>query len=309
MDLKLLEAFRAVIDNQSVTGAARVLGVTQPTVSAQISRLEAQVGFNLFDRVGGRLRASEKGRCFYNEVCTTLRAVDQLGHVADSIRCNGSENVAVASHPSASISLLPQVIAELLAKRPRAHVHMINRTSEEVRAIFEAGGADIAIAEWPIHMQGVEPRRYEVECVAVVPRGHALAGRQIITPRDLSDEPFVAMSESRLIGHRIRSGFEGAGAKFAPVLESEYFSAICCLVATGCGVSVVDRWSAETFGPMGLASLPFVPRIGYEIGVYRRPASVPAPLVDDIMQLIGMRIGGESTRVGAATAPTMEFGA
>ena len=50
MDIKLLEAFRKVVETRSVTEAATILGVTQPAVSAQLSRLEAVVGFSLFSR-------------------------------------------------------------------------------------------------------------------------------------------------------------------------------------------------------------------------------------------------------------------
>ena len=56
MDVRLLEAFRAVVDHRSVTAAAGAMGVTQPAVSTQIARLEEMVGFALFERSGGRLK-------------------------------------------------------------------------------------------------------------------------------------------------------------------------------------------------------------------------------------------------------------
>lgn len=286
MDVKLLEAFRAVMENQSVTGAAKVLGLTQPAVSTQIARLEMQVGFELFERIGGRLKATGRGRRFYEEVRTVLGSIEKLGTVAANIRSGATETLVVASHPGASISLLPPVVARLLADRPRARVRMINRTSEEVVAIFEAGGADIGIAEWPLHLQGVELRRHALACVAILPEGHRLAERARIAPADLSGEPFVAMSETRLIGHRVRGVFGEAGAHFAPVAESEYFSTICGLVAAGCGVSVVDKLSATSFAPMGLVARPFDAPIRYHIGVFRRNVTAPTPLSDDLLGLI-----------------------
>src|SRR6185437_7231050 len=61
MDVKLLEAFRAVVDSRSVTAAAQALGITQPAVSGQIAKLEESVGFPLFERAGGRLRRRTAG--------------------------------------------------------------------------------------------------------------------------------------------------------------------------------------------------------------------------------------------------------
>jgi len=286
MDVKLLETFNAVMEAQSMTGAARLLGLTQPAVSTQVARLEVQLGFSLFERVNGRLKASDRGRVFHREVRNVLGRIEKLGEDAKSIRAGVSENIVVASHPSASISLMPSVVKELLELRPKARVKMINRTSEEVRSIFETGVADVAIAEWPIHIPNIELRRYVVPCVAIHPLDHPLADLDVITPADTSGMPFIAMPDTRLIGHQIRSAFVEAGAAFTPVTESEYFSSICGLVAAGCGVSVVDRWSAETFRPLGLAVKRFEPFIGYEIGVFRRNSDSPNLLVDELIDVI-----------------------
>ncbi|MEO1468668.1 MAG: LysR substrate-binding domain-containing protein [Pseudomonadota bacterium] len=284
MDVKLLEAFRAVMDNQSVTGAARILGLTQPAVSAQIARLEAQIGFELFERTGGRLKATEQGRRFYGEVRTVLESLNALGKTVSNIRSGETEALTVASHPGSSTSLMPGVVARLLDRQPSARLSLINRTSEEVARIFEAGGADVGIAEWPIHIQGVELRRYEIPCVAIVPSADPLAGRESLTPADLSGRPFIAMSETRLIGHRIRGLFGDCGAQYSPIADSEYFSTICGLVAAGCGVSIVDRISAVSLQPLGLAIRRFEPALKYEIGVFRR--AIPTPLSDRLLGLI-----------------------
>lgn len=307
MDIRLLESYRAVMDTQSVTRAAGLLGVTQPAVSAHISRLEAEIGFALFERTGGRLKPTVEGRRFYGEVRNALGTFDRLGQVAASIRSGGTESLVVASHPSASISILPAVVAQLLARRPDARIRMINRTSEEVRAIFEAGLPDIGIAEWPLHVPGGELTRYEVDCVAVLPAGHPAAAHRAVTPALLATAPFIAMPGTRLIGHRIRCAFNDAGVQYAPVAESEYFSTICAMVAAGCGVSVVDRWSAETFRASGVEVRAFEPGIRYEIGVVRRAGPAPSPLASDLLQLLDARLSARPAGAGPAeTAPPVE---
>ena len=295
MDIKLLETFNAVMEAQSMTGAARLLGLTQPAISTQIARLEAQLGFPLFERVNGRLKASDQGRVFHREVRNVLGRIEKLGEDAKSIRAGVIENIVVASHPSASISLMPSVVKELLELRPKSRVRMINRTSEEVRSIFETGVADVAIAEWPIHIPNIELRRYVVPCVAILPADHPLAKLDAITPADASGIPFIAMPDTRLIGHRIRSAFVEAGASFTPAAESEYFSAICGLVAAGCGISIVDKWSAETFRPLGLAVKRFEPFIGYEIGVFRRSSDSPNLLVDELIEVIDRQLSTKAS--------------
>ena len=290
MDVKLLETFRAVIETQSMTGAAKLLGLTQPAISTQIARLEAQIGFPLFERVNGRLKASRQGRLFYAEVRHALGMIERLARDAEGIRKGITESVTIASHPSASISILPPVVAELRRRRPLARVRMINRSSEEVRAIFEAGGADVAIAEWPIHIPDIDLRRYKVPCVAILPRDHALTRLPEITPADLAGLPMVGMQVSRLIGHQVQSAFVENDLEYDPVVVNEYFSSICALVTSGCGIGIVDQWSAQMFEPLGLAIRPFKPTIMYEIGVFARPQATPTPIFDEVVALIDQRL-------------------
>ena len=290
MDIKLLEAFRTVMENRSVTGAARVLGLTQPAVSAQIARLQAVVGFQIFERVGGRLKPTAEGRQFHREVMRALGMIDRLQQTAEIIRTGTAGKVVIASHPSASISLLPELMARFSARHPSATVKMINRTSEEVRGMFEVASVDVGIAELPIDLAGVELRKYVVECVVILPRGHPLAEQEIVTALDLSGLPFVGMAQGRLIGHRIRSAMVDSGAEFRMVAEVEYFSSICGMVAAGLGVSVVDCWSAHTFRSLDLEVRRLAPAIDYEIGVFFSAERAPTRLARTILDMLDEKL-------------------
>src|SRR5258708_11986361 len=78
MDVRLLEAFRAVVDHRSVTAAAGAMGVTQPAVSTQIAKLEEMVGFALFERSGGRLKPTSEAMLFYAEAMRVPGQFDRL---------------------------------------------------------------------------------------------------------------------------------------------------------------------------------------------------------------------------------------
>lgn len=286
MDVKLLEAFRTVMDNRSVTQAAAILKVTQPAVSAQIARLEAQVGFDLFERTGGRLKPTSEGRQFYAEAMHALGMIDRLEQVSSGIRNGRAGSIIIASYPVASVSILPELVARFGADHPDAVVRMINRTSEEVRSIFEASSVDIGMTIIPVDIPGVEVRKYVVPTVAVMPKGHPAAEKRVITPADFSGLPFVSMSQTRLVGHQIRSAFIDTGAKFHMVVECEYYSSICSMVANGLGVSVVDCWSALTFRSQGLEVRPFEPAIDTEIGVFFHATKAQSKLTRDFLELL-----------------------
>src|SRR5258706_8645511 len=122
MDIRLLEAFRAVVDFGSVTHGGASLGVTQPAVSAQIARLESELGFSLFTRAGNRLRPTADAIAFRAEVDRTLDRIDDLGRAAEHIRQGQVGSLMVASHPMAGVSLLPPVIAVFARQRPNVRV-------------------------------------------------------------------------------------------------------------------------------------------------------------------------------------------
>src|SRR5258707_3184016 len=136
MDVRLLEAFRAVVDHRSVTAAAGAMGVTQPAVSTQIARLEETIGFALFERSGGRLKPTPEGLLFYAEASRVLGEVDRLQAATAQIREGQSGRLVIASHPSASISLLPGLVAEFLAGRPEVSVRLVSRHSDVVSQLL-----------------------------------------------------------------------------------------------------------------------------------------------------------------------------
>jgi len=282
LDATLLISFRAVIENGTVTRAASILGITQPAVSARIAKLEQDLGFRLFERDGGNsLRATAKGLEFLEAAKPALAHLDRLGLTAERLRTGATGTLVVASHPSASISILPGVVSEFRTRIPDVAVKMINRTSEEVRAFFEASVVDLGIAEMPVDLANVERRRYAIDLVAILPVGHRATARSLLSPNYLAGLPFVSMATSRTIGHQIRSAVAEGGGTFDKVIEAEYFSTICALVAAGQGISVVDPWSARMFRHLGLVSRPLFPPIHYDIAIFfraDRPLAEPAQL-------------------------------
>jgi DNA-binding transcriptional LysR family regulator len=285
MDLRLLEAFKAVMETRSVTQAANITGVTQPAVSAQIAKLEEIIGFRLFDRFAGRLTPTNDGLTFYIEAIKVIGGIAQLERSVESIKKGNLGRLVIASNPSAGISLLPQLVAEFRAEHPNVAVKLITRNSEVVRSLFPSQLCDIGIAELPIDYQGITTIKYRLRCMAIVSKGHALAARSVITPADLSGLPFFAISRERVSHHALRNAFAEAGAEFNVIGEAELFASICGLVAAGGGVSVVDPWSAKSWGPE-IVVRPFEPHIPYEIGVFhaadRRPSTISAEFLSAV---------------------------
>jgi DNA-binding transcriptional LysR family regulator len=286
MDVRLLEAFRAVVDHRSVTAAAGAMGVTQPAVSTQIARLEEAIGFALFERSGGRLKPTPEGMLFYAEATRVLGEVDRLQAATAQIREGQAGRLAIASHPWAAISLLPRLVSQFLAERPGVSVRMISRHSDVVSQLLPSESFDIGIAELPIDEASVTVARYQMRCVAILPPRHALASRKLLTPKLLADHPMVAPARALQLPPKINAVFAAAGVPISAVVEAEFLASLCGLVAAGTGWSLVDPLSAESFSHLGLVARPFEPAVLYEIGVFHRRDREPSMLAAAFLELL-----------------------
>ena len=84
MNLRQLEAFRATLRSGSITGAAKLLAISQPSVTRLIKELERSVGFPLFVRSGRGLASTVDGRRFGDAVQSMFTGTDKLRETADA---------------------------------------------------------------------------------------------------------------------------------------------------------------------------------------------------------------------------------
>lgn len=284
IDPRLLEAFRSVLDSGSITQAAASLGLTQPAVSAQIARLESDIGFALFVRSGNRVRPTAEAMAFREEVEQTLTKIGDLSRVAEQIRAGEVGSLTIASHPMAGVTLLPPVVAAFARERPNIKVELFVRNSDLVRGMFPSRSYDIGIAELPVDPSGLTITRYRIGCVAIMPKDHPLTACDVITPELMSGHPFVGMSRLWTAYHLVEKVFADADARLNVVASSELFAAICVMVANGIGISIVDRASALQFQSAGLEIRPFRPQVLYDIAVFHAVDPSPSMLARNFLR-------------------------
>ena len=142
MNWNLLRAFLAVVDAGSLTGGARLLAISQPTLSRQIADLEETVGVALFERVarGLRLTAAGEALIWHTRQMQTaaqsvsLAALGQTQQLAGTVRLTASE--------MSSAYVLPTIIAKLRLTHPEIQIELL--ASNRIENLLERQ-ADIAI--------------------------------------------------------------------------------------------------------------------------------------------------------------------
>ncbi len=285
MRIRQLECFRTLMIHGTMTRAAELLNISQPAISSTIANLEHETGLRLFVRKGGRLQPTPEARLFFVEAERALEAVEKTNRIAREIRTGKRGHLAIAAYSSISINLLPRVMAEFAKERPGLELKIITRNSQSVRELMTTQQFELAIAELPLDYPASSMEVISYECQCMVPPGHPLAEREVITPADLDGVPFVSLFKGDPIYQQLAMAFSAYGAAWNVVAETEFFSTACELVCAGMGVGIVDPVVSRPFSK-NLLLKPFSPAIKYEIALLLPTQEEPSQLAREFAHFL-----------------------
>ncbi|HLR13060.1 MAG TPA: LysR family transcriptional regulator [Burkholderiaceae bacterium] len=278
MNLRHLQALKAVIEEHTTTQAAEKLGLTQPTISNLIASLESTLDIELFKREKGRLLPTPEARKLAVDAEHILAQVHQFTERARHLGELKGGELRMVSLPGPALEFLPRLIADFLADKPEVKCYFQIRPSIEVQDWVSSGHVDLGIAELPIDDHKFDYELLTARCVCIVPEKHPLADRKVITPEDLDNEPFIALEPHHPTYSQLATAFDNAGTTFNVRVNVQLFFPACVLVASGVGVSVVDPVSAQLNANRPIRIIPFEPAIPFTIAI-ARPANRPVSLL------------------------------
>lgn len=120
--LRQMEVFRAVMITGSMSGAGRVLNITQPAVSRIVSYTEQSLGLRLFERIGTRLAPTTEASILMAAVETLYENALQVDDLARDLARRPGGTLTIAASPSLALHVIPTVIARFLKAHPQVHV-------------------------------------------------------------------------------------------------------------------------------------------------------------------------------------------
>ncbi|MEM5365415.1 LysR substrate-binding domain-containing protein [Paraburkholderia azotifigens] len=262
MNLKHVEAFRAVMVAGSMTAAAKALFTSQPNVSRLISQLERETGLLLFQRSGVRLIPTSEGTAFFREVERAYVGLQGLANAAAQIRNLGSGRLRIAAMPSAGLTLVPHAIKRFQALHPGVTVSLHVNTSGTVNHWTASQFCDLGVAVYISEASNCDVEMLsKVAAVCVMPASHRLATKPSIKPSDLEGESFISLCHGDGTRVQMDEVFARAGVQRVLAIEAQY-TAICCeLVRCGMGVTLAHPVVARDFAGPDIAIRPFSPAV------------------------------------------------
>jgi len=284
LNLRQIEAFKAVIEYGSVNRAADALFVSQPAVSKLLLKLEQDTGLALFERVKGRLAPTQHGMRLYEEVDRTFVGLRQLEEAVESIRRDEQRQLHIGVMPALSGSFVRRVTMEFIKRHPDVHVTIETRGSQFLAEWLVSRQIDVALVGSSIDNPYIDREPLiSSALVCALPISHPLTRKRVIRARDLDNEPFVAFASSSQTDKLVRKAFLAAGARLRTVLETVTAPTVCEFVAAGLGVSLIHPFFAEGVRNR-LVMRRFDPEIEFTFQLCRVRAARNASLVEAFMQ-------------------------
>lgn len=281
--LRQLEAFREVADTGSVTKAAKRLEVSQPAVSRLLSDFSGSVGFELFTRRRGILEPTPDSRYLLTEVRRILDSLDHLDDLRRDLAERRGGHIRIACLPGFATSHLPGVLVKFLKERPGVTVSLEPDRPERILEWIIGEQYDCGITDGFLGHPATLSQDLYVKSACILPEGHLLAHREVITPRDLAKERLIhARRDSRFYQHLSRS-FSESGVEINSLVEVRQFTTACTMVSQGLGASVVSALDAEAFRATGIVIRPFEPRIFHRLSILQPSSGPSSPIVLDFV--------------------------
>lgn len=289
MNLNQLRAFHAVAQMGSISGAARLLRVSQPAVSKQLAELESSVGAPLVDRLPRGVRLTRIGEALENHAARLFGAERAAELELASLTGSGAARFSVGASTTIGSYLVPQVFGALRRLHPELQLSLEIGNTLTIHDLVERDRVDLGLTEG---LEAAEALGSEVfssdELIAVAAPGHAALGHG---PLDLSrflQQPLILRERGSGTREVLESALGERGLRPAPALELGSTEAIKNAVAQGLGIAFVSSLAVEL--ELRTARLARVPLSDFEL---RRNLHVvelrhrsPSPIVSTFKELL-----------------------
>ena len=252
MNLRDLEYVLALAQTGHFGSAAVRCGVTQPTLSTQLARLEAELGVQIFERATGRAMVTSGGKAVVAQAGVVLDGVRHLRELAREAADFLGGRVTLGIIPTAGPYLLSHVLPLLKERHPDLSLYIREDVTSSLIERLRHAHIDAAILSRPIDDASIQSEPIYVESfMAALPVDHLLAGKAIVEVDQLAGEKILMLEEghcmqrqTQTICRRLRNnrgdGFEVSG------MES-----LRQMVSGGIGCSLMPYLS--TIGPFANA--------------------------------------------------------
>jgi DNA-binding transcriptional LysR family regulator len=311
MDLRQYRYFQAVAEELHFGRAARRLGISQPSLSLQIQRLERDLGTALLKRTKRRVELTPSGAVLVERARAVLEAAQRAEAEVKRVGRGERDRLALGYMSAAMLPMFPAALQRFFAAYPEVEVRFEqNGSGAQLRRVV-AGEVDLGFVDLARRAPEAGEREAALahelvsheRLMAALPPRHALAGRAIIRLAELANDPFVTLPREPATGFFDQIIQLCRTAGFSPLIRHEApdLPVMLALIASGRGVALVPD-CVEPLWPEGIAFRRLSERAWIDVSMIWRkdnPSQALGALVAAIREETAhLRRGAEPERTG-----------
>jgi LysR family transcriptional regulator, hydrogen peroxide-inducible genes activator len=292
MELKLrdLRYLVAVADLRHFGRAAARCFVSQPTLSAQLKKLEQTLGVQLIERAPNAVALTAVGEEVVARARRMLEASDEVVELARSHQDPLAGRLRVALLPTIGPYLLPQVAPAIRRALPRLQLHLYEYQTAAMIEKLHAGELDLGILALPVELDGLESRElYREEFLLAIPERHRLASHERVRIADLRDEPVLLLEEGHCLRDQALEVCSRVGVRDSQDFRATSLETLRQMVAAGAGVTLLPELAGRGAyrSGRGVALRPFVrPAPARQVGAVWRKTTPRRAAIEAVAELI-----------------------
>jgi DNA-binding transcriptional LysR family regulator len=240
MELRQLEYFVAVAEEANFTRAAERVHISQSGISAQVRRLEQQLGAELIDRSARTATLTPAGSAALEHARAVIAAASAVQQAVDEVTGLLRGRLVVAMVTACTVRPLFDALSAFHSTHPGVELSLLEDASDRLIERVRSGEADLAltgVAAMPAGLEGFPV--ISERLVAAVPADHPLARRKRVTLADIAAHPVICMPEGTGIRTVFDRGWAARGARPDIALQASAPSAVADLAARGLGVAIL----------------------------------------------------------------------
>ncbi|MFC7398540.1 LysR family transcriptional regulator [Chelatococcus sp. GCM10030263] len=284
MNLRQMEVFYAIMRSGSVSGAARMLNVTQPAVSAILKHCESQLKMRLFVRVAGRLQPTPEAAAIFPDVAAVFNRLDAIKRLTQDLVGGRLGTLSVAAAFPIANGALAKAAANFLGTYPHMRIALQSLTSREVLDRVINREVELGAAYEPVVSPEVQTETLATASIACVLRAdHPLAQQETIGIRDLEPYPLLTYRRDANLWFAIERAFSQAGV--APRIAVRFGVSLTGMMLAhfGAGIAIVEPFLLEDLKIPDMVARPLVPAVELRTVLIRHRSAPRSVVMEDFI--------------------------
>lgn len=277
MRLRHIEIFNAVYTAGSISSAAKLLNITQPTASKVLKHAEDQLGFLLFKRIRGKLIPTSEAKILFLETNEIDKKIYSLKKTALNLRNPEQGKIRLSIVAALGMEFLPLAIVAYHKKFPRIHFEVQTRHYDNMLPSLYEHNKDVGIALNPPHITGMtqlDMGSGEFVCIYSGDEFDHHTGRLKLS--DLEGLPFVSIEDSGPLCDLIAVQNDEINIKQNSTITAQTYFIARNLVAFGAGISIVDEFTARSMGAGKVKYRGFNPPLTFPVKAIHMENKLPS---------------------------------